>query len=218
MTINTKFEAPFQVKAVSEEGEFEGYGAVFGNKDSHDDIIVKGAFAKSLEEWRLKGKLPAMLWQHKRDEPIGIYTEMKEDDHGLYVKGKLLIGDDPLARRAHAHMKAGSLDGLSIGYRLIDWEYDKEKEAWVLKEIDIKEVSPVTFASNEEARVSSVKNAFDKGEVPSPKNLERALRDVGMSQNQAKAFMAKGYSAINQRDVEESKAQSALNILNSINI
>ncbi|GJH59414.1 hypothetical protein ECZC03_48540 [Escherichia coli] len=61
------------------------------------------------------------------DEPIGVYTEMKEDDVGLYVRGRLLVDDDPLAKRAHAHMKAGSLTGLSIGYILKDWEYDREK-------------------------------------------------------------------------------------------
>ena len=79
---------------------------------------------------------------------------MKEDDVGLYVRGRLLIDDDPLAKRAHAHMKAGSLTGLSIGYVLKDWEYDRSKEAFLLKEIDLWEVSLVTFPSNDEARIT----------------------------------------------------------------
>ncbi len=113
-----RLDIPLKLKSVSDSGEFEGYGSVFGVKDSYDDVVVPGAFSKSLQSWREKNALPAMLWQHQMDEPIGVYTEMKEDEVGLYVKGRLLIDDDPLAKRAHAHMKAGSLTGLSIGYML----------------------------------------------------------------------------------------------------
>ncbi|WP_340619194.1 HK97 family phage prohead protease, partial [Xenorhabdus entomophaga] len=77
-------------------GEFEGYGSVFGVKDSYDDIVLPGAFANTLKQWNEKGSLPALLWQHRMDEPIGIYTEMKEDETGLYLRGRLLIDDDPL--------------------------------------------------------------------------------------------------------------------------
>lgn len=178
-----RLDIPLKLKSVSDNGEFEGYGSVFGVKDSYDDVVVPGAFSKSLEAWREKKSLPAMLWQHRMDEPIGIYTDMKEDDVGLYVKGRLLIDDDPLAKRAHAHMKAGSLTGLSIGYMLKDWEYDRTKEVFLLKEIDLWEVSPVTFPSNDEARISDVKSAFARGEMPSQKSIERVLRDVGLSRN-----------------------------------
>ncbi|EKD2532834.1 HK97 family phage prohead protease, partial [Escherichia coli] len=173
--------------------EFEGYGSVFGVKDSHDDVVMSGAFAASLRAWSDRKALPALLWQHRMDEPIGVYTEMKEDDVGFYVRGRLLIDDDPLAKRAHAHMKAGSLTGLSIGYVLKDWEYDRSKEAFLLKEIDLWEVSLVTFPSNDEARISDVKNALARGEIPEQKKIERVLRDVGLSRTQAKAFMAGGY-------------------------
>ncbi|CNI84275.1 phage prohead protease%2C HK97 family [Yersinia intermedia] len=214
MLTKQRMDFPLKLKSVSDSGEFEGYGSVFGVKDSYDDIVVPGAFIKSLNAWRDKNALPAMLWQHRMDEPIGIYTEMKEDDVGLFVKGRLLIDDDPLAKRAHAHMKAGSLTGLSIGYMLKDWEYDRAKEAFLLKEIDLWEVSPVTFPSNDEARVSDVKSAFARGETPSPKSIERVLRDVGLSRTQAKAFMAEGYSAISLREVDE--VNNALNALKSI--
>lgn len=214
MLTKQRMDFPLKLKSVSDSGEFEGYGSVFGVKDSYDDIVVPGAFIKSLNSWRDKNALPAMLWQHRMDEPIGIYTEMKEDDVGLFVKGRLLIDDDPLAKRAHAHMKAGSLTGLSIGYMLKDWEYDRTKEAFLLKEIDLWEVSPVTFPSNDEARVSDVKSAFARGETPSPKSIERVLRDVGLSRTQAKAFMAKGYGAISLREAEE--VSNALNALKSI--
>ncbi|SIQ13909.1 HK97 family phage prohead protease [Marinobacterium stanieri] len=210
MLTTKRLDVPLTIKAVSDNGEFEGYGSVFGNKDSHDDIVVPGAFKASLDSWREKGRLPALLWQHNMQEPIGVYTEMKEDEHGLYVKGRLLIDDDPLAKRAHAHMKAGSLGGLSIGYMIKDWEYASEKEAWLLKDIDLWEVSLVTFPSNEEARISNVKSALDRGETPRPSDVERTLREVGFSKAQAQAFMAKGYSGIAPRDAEQEKALTSL--------
>ncbi|WP_353173692.1 HK97 family phage prohead protease [Acinetobacter rudis] len=206
MQTKQRLDIPLKIKSVSESGEFEGYGSVFGVEDSYSDVVVKGAFEKSLSFWAEKGRLPSLLWQHQMSEPIGVYTEMKEDDHGLYVKGRLLIDDDPLAKRAHAHAKAGSLGGLSIGYILKDWEYDSSKGVYLLKEIDLWEVSLVTMPANDEARISEVKSMLQKGETPSPSKIERALRDVGFSHSQAKAFMAKGYSAVgSQRDVESQK-------------
>lgn len=194
---------PLKIKSVSETGEFEGYGSVFGVEDSYGDAVMKGAFLRSLTEWAAKGRLPSMLWQHQMSEPIGIYTEMKEDEHGLYVKGRLLIDDDPLAKRAYAHLKAGSLGGLSIGYILRDYEYDKSLGIYKLKDIDLWEVSLVTFPANEEAQVTNVKTMLQNGETPSPSNVEKALREaLGFSRTQAKAFMAKGYSALNQREAD----------------
>ncbi len=205
-----RLDIPFEVKSVNDAGEFEGYGSVFGVQDTYGDVVIAGAFKDSLQRWSEKGRLPALLWQHKMDEPIGIYTEMSEDNNGLALKGRLLIDDDPLAKRAHAHMKAGSLTGLSIGYILKEWEYDKEKNVFLLKEIDLWEVSVVTFPANDEARVSDVKSAFARGEIPSQKQIERVLRDVGLSRNQAKAFMSEGYSALPQRDVDVDAALTAL--------
>ncbi|WP_334603939.1 HK97 family phage prohead protease [Escherichia coli] len=215
MQTKQRLDVPLSLKSVSDSGEFEGYGSVFGVKDSHDDVVMSGAFAASLRAWSDRKALPALLWQHRMDEPIGVYTEMKEDDVGLYVRGRLLIDDDPLVKRAHAHMKAGSLTGLSIGYVLKDWEYDRTKEAFLLKEIDLWEVSLVTFPSNDEARISDVKNALARGEIPEQKKIERVLRDVGLSRTQAKAFMAGGYGALSLRDAED--VGSALNALKNLN-
>ncbi|MCE2597208.1 HK97 family phage prohead protease [Motilimonas cestriensis] len=213
MLTRKKIHVELKIKQVSESGEFEGYGSVFGVKDSHKDIVLPGAFANSLAEWSGKGQFPSMLWQHKMDEPVGVYTEMREDDVGLFVKGRLLIDDDPLAKRAHAHLKAGSIKGLSIGYELIDWEWSADKGAYILKEIKLWEVSLVTFPSNEEARVAEVKTALEKGETPSPKMIERALREVGFSRSQSKAFMSKGFSALNQREAD---LESGLNALRKL--
>jgi len=215
--ITKRLDVALTIKSVSESGEFEGYGAVFGNKDSYDDIVVPGAFQKSLKEWQEKGRQPALLWQHQMDEPIGVYTEIREDDVGLYVKGRLLIDDDPLAKRAHAHMKAGSLSGMSIGYVVNDWEYDETKKAWLLKEIELWEVSLVTFPANDQARISNVKSAIEPGETPRPSDVERTLREVGFSKSQAQGFMSKGYGSLKldtgPRDADESKALDSLKSL-----
>lgn len=193
-----KMRVPFELKALSEAGEFEGYGSVFGVKDHGSDIVMPGAFTASLTDWKAKNKLPPVLWQHKTHEPIGPHLDMKEDVTGLYVKGKLLIDDDPLARRAYAHMKAGSVTGLSIGYTLDDWEWDSVKGAYLLKKITLWEVSVVTFAMNEAASVTDVKSMLAKGQTPTEQQLEHALCSVGLSPAQAKSFLASGYSALQQ--------------------
>ena len=210
-----RLDIPFEIKSISDSGAFTGYGSVFGVKDSYSDIVIKGAFTNSLNQWKEKGRLPALLWQHKMDEPIGYYTKMIEDDNGLYVEGQLLIDDDPLAKRAYAHMRAKSLSGLSIGYVLNDYDYDSEKGAFILRDIDLWEVSVVTFPANDEARIDNVKSIFESGDIPPPKEIERVLRDVGLSRTQSKAFMAEGYSSLKQRDVSNSE-ENALNILKSI--
>ncbi|WP_151859393.1 HK97 family phage prohead protease [Acinetobacter nosocomialis] len=198
---------PLKIKSVSDTGEFEGYASVFDVVDSYGDVVVKGAFQKTLEEWKKRGDLPPVLWQHQMSEPIGPFLEMREDEHGLFVRGKLLVDDDPLAKRALAHMKAGSVKGMSIGYIVVDAEYHKQDDLYYLKEIDLWEVSIVTFPANTEAKITEVKQSLRKGEIPSPSKVEKALREVmGFSVKQAKAFMAKGYSALDsQRDVESPK-------------
>jgi uncharacterized protein len=216
MTLRTKqrLDIPLSIKSVTDTGEFEGYGSVFGVKDSYSDIVMMGAFAKTLADWKSKGGMPAMLWQHDQREPIGIYTDIKEDDIGLYVKGRLLIEDDPLAKRAHAHMKAGSLSGLSIGYWLNDYDYDGSKDAFLLREIDLLEISLVTFPANDAARISNVKSSLEAGYTPRPSDMERLLRDAGLSRSLAKAFMACGYRALDQRDAEIKGALD--NLINTI--
>jgi len=221
MKTKQRIDLPLKIKAVNEKGEFSGYGSVFGNKDSYGDIVVKGAFEKSLAAWKEKGAMPAMLWQHNTQEPIGVYTKMEEDATGLYVEGRLLVDDDPLSRRAHAHMKAGSLTGLSIGFITDDWEYDSQIDAFKINEIDLWEVSLVTFPANEEARVENVKSILGAGDSPAPKQVERVLRDAGFSRQQAKSFIAHGYSGLGQREADnsvelKSMTASMQSILNAI--
>lgn len=198
---------PFKVKSLSDEGEFEGYGSVFGVKDSYGDVVVKGAFGKSLDDWKERGTLPSMLWQHDAHEPVGVYAEMKEDDHGLYVRGKILTEAGDLERRAHAHVKAGSVRGLSIGYSIPigGIEFDKDNDAYLLKQINLWEVSLVTFPANPEAEIDTVKAALEAG----PKEIERILRDAGFSRSQAKALLADGLKGL--RDAATEPANEAQN-------
>lgn len=200
--LRRKSTCPFQIKSISESGEFSGYGSTFDTKDSYGERVVKGAFAKSLDEWASKGKLPKMLWQHQSAEPIGVWAKMTEDAVGLYVEGRILLDAGDLERRAYAHLKAGSIDALSIGYSVPagGMEYDKQSDSLLLKQINLWEVSPVTFPANPEAVIESVKSAIDNG----PKEFERFLRDAGMSRSQAKGLMAHGYNGLRDlRDADD---------------
>jgi HK97 family phage prohead protease len=176
----------FECKA-SDDGTIEGYGSDFGVRDNYDDVIAKGAFAASLAEHKAAKTMPAMLWQHDADKPIGVWSEMVEDTRGLRIKGQLAL-DTVKGKEAHALLKMGALNGLSIGFVSKQWAYDRETEVRTLTEIDLWEVSLVTFPANEKARVTNVKSA---DEMATPKDAERALRDAGFSKSDALAFVSR---------------------------
>lgn len=189
----------FQVKATGDDGTVEGYGSVFGVKDSYDDVIANGAFSKSLSEHKSAGTMPAMLWQHDSSEPIGIWTEMVEDSKGLKIKGKLAL-DTVRGKEAHALLKLGALNGLSIGFVSKQWAYDKETDIRTLLEVDLWEVSLVTFPANGRSRITNVK-AADVAGVKTIRQAEKALRDAGFSDDAAKAFVAEVKRiALDERD------------------
>lgn len=158
----------FEIKALDkdEPGTFEGHASVFGNVDSYADVVMPGAFRRSLTSSKRKKRLPLMLWQHDTREPIGAWLQMKEDAHGLYVKGQLLIDDIPKARQAHALMKAQALSGLSIGYRTVESVIDDKKKVRRLTDVDLFEVSIVSFPANSDARVTDIKTVTGFGDLP----------------------------------------------------
>lgn len=176
-----------QIKATGEDGTVEGYGSVFGVRDNYDDVIAKGAFIQSLKDHKAAGTMPAMLWQHDADKPIGVWTEMVEDEKGLRIKGQLAM-ETVKGKEAHALLKMGALNGLSIGFMSKEWSYDRETEVRTLTAIDLWEVSLVTFPANEKARVTNVKSA---DEMATPKDAEKALRDAGFSKSDATAFVSR---------------------------
>ncbi|QWY83291.1 prohead protease protein [Rhizobium phage RHph_X2_25] len=181
-----RYEIKFAADEIdSETGIFSGYGAIFGNLDSHRDIIEPGAFKASLTEWSGRSRLPAMKLMHGSsgnpfmfdDLPIGRWLEMREDAKGLFVKGKLSNLDTDYGRRIHGLMKDGVLDGLSIGYRAVDVlpPAPGGKERRRLKSVNLFEVSVVDDPSNGRARVRAVKSSFN------PREIEDSLRDAGLS-------------------------------------
>lgn len=176
-----------QIKAAGDDGTIEGYGSVFGVRDNYDDVIAKGAFVQSLKDHKAAGTMPAMLWQHDADKPIGVWTEMVEDEKGLRIKGQLAM-ETVKGKEAHALLKMGALNGLSIGFMSKEWSYDSDTEVRTLTAIDLWEVSLVTFPANEKARVTNVKSA---DEMATPKDAEKALRDAGFSKSDATAFVSR---------------------------
>lgn len=164
-------------------GVIEGYASVFGLLDRGGDIVQPGAFKKTLAEWKRKKQSVPMLWHHDPREPIGVWTDLVEDDHGLKVVGSLIM-DLPQAGNVRAMIKAGAIGGLSIGYVSKDATIDRTTGARLLKTVDLWEISPVTFPMLPEARIAGVKT-FD------PNALERALRDeAGLSHREAKAAIS----------------------------
>ena len=195
-----------EIKA-HDDGTFTGILSVFGDIDFANDIVVEGAFTKSLEAHQSKGRMPALLWQHDTREPIGVWRKMQETSRGLEVEGELFINEIPRAKQAHKLMKEGGLSGLSIGFRTMDAEY-KDDGTRILKEIDLFEGSLVTFPCLDSARISSVKSILENGSTPSLKEFEAFLRDAGFSRKQSKAIVSLGYKAINPRDVDLSTQDS----------
>ena len=190
----TKYlDAPLHIKQLSEDGTFEGYGSVFGNEDAYGEIVARGAFEETLRQRGPEGV--AMLWQHNAREPIGVYEEIREDETGLWMKGRLAL-QTQRGREAYELMKMRAVTGLSIGFVPQQVEIDEQNETVTLTRVDLWETSIVTFPANDAARVSAVKT-FGAGETPEPKVLERALRhELGMSKQQARAFMADGYQGL----------------------
>jgi HK97 family phage prohead protease len=178
-------------------GTFSGYGSIFGNVDLGQDVVEKGAFSRSIAKRGAKGI--KLLYQHRIDEPIGIFDEIVEDERGLKVKGRLAMGTQR-GREAYELMKMGALDGLSIGYRLEPkgYTYDADKGRRYLKEVDLMEISAVTFPMNPRARVSAV-----KGADWTVRQWESFLRDAGsLSRSEAKAAAAAVAKALGLRDAE----------------
>lgn len=177
-----------QIKAAGDDGSIEGYGSVFGVLDNWDDVIDKGAFSASLAEHKAAGTMPAMLWQHDADHPIGIWTEMVEDAKGLRVKGQLAL-DTVKGQEARALLKMGAINGLSIGFISKQWSYDVDTDVRTLTEVDLWEVSLVTFPANEKARVTNVKSSPD--DVHTRKDAEGILRQAGFSKSDATALVSR---------------------------
>ncbi len=187
--MNQNLTIPLQIKRLSDR-EFEGHGSIFGNEDLGGDVVVPGAFKRSLAQHRKSGTLPQLFWMHDPSRVPGKWLSMKEDKAGLKVKGTL--ADTPLGNEIHTLLEMDAVRGLSIGYRTIDSDFDDEGRR-LLKELELWEVSVVSLPMNPLAQVAHVKSQLSAaGEyVPTPREFEQTLRDVGCSQMVAKCIMSK---------------------------
>jgi uncharacterized protein len=149
-----------EIKAAGEDGIIEAYVSVFNNVDAYGDVIEQGAFAKSLAN-----KLPKGVWMHNWDQPIAKTLEAREDPHGLYIKGQLIL-EVQKAQEAYALMKAGVVDEFSIGFYINDAEFDKENNVRRIKDITLVEWSPVLAGANPDTELISVKSEPEAEEAP----------------------------------------------------
>lgn len=159
--------------SVTDGAVISGYASLFGMADQGGDVVLAGAYGAGLKRLAAKGGSVKMLWQHDPAQPIGVWDEIREDERGLWVKGRLLpeIGK---AREAAALIGAGAIDGLSIGYRTVAAEKNAKGQR-LLAELELWEVSVVTFPMLNEARVGSKGDGPDAAEL---RDLAAALADA----------------------------------------
>ncbi len=160
-----------EVKELDATGIFAGYGSVFNLVDSQRDMVLPGAFLDSI---RTQSRGVKLLWQHDAKEPIGVIEELREDEQGLYVRGRLLM-DIARAREAYALLKEGVVSGLSIGYSPVRYRIDADSGVRLLAKVDLWEISLVTFPANDAARVTVVKGEDATATARLARALDRAL-------------------------------------------
>ena len=200
---DSKSMEPIQHKAVAltlkrepdQDGVFEGYASVFGVVDQGMDVVERGAFRKSLGSRKVK-----MLWQHDMSQPIGVWDDIYEDERGLFVRGRLLKEVEK-GREAMALLRAGAIDSMSIGYRTMEAIPEGDGRVRKLMEVDLFEISLVTFPMLPDAKVTNVKS------ITTERDFERFLRDAGYSRKEAVALTLHGFKALlRQRDAGEDEA------------
>jgi uncharacterized protein len=197
-------DRPFEVKDMDGKGRFTGYGSVFDELDSYRERVKRGAFKNTLAKFKsLKRKVP-MLWQHSSREPMGVYDELKEDNYGLYVEGSINMKTQ-VGIEGYALMEQGALSGLSIGYDTVMFKDDQNALVRDLIELDLWEISPVTFPAGDSARIQTVKS-WD--ELTTLRECEDALQNTfGLSSSEATKMVAriKAASGTQGEPVKQSK-------------
>ena len=188
--------APVDLKQVEPDGSFSGYASLFGKEDLGRDLVAPGAFRDSLRERGPQGV--KLLFQHDPNEPIGVWLDIREDTRGLFARGRLMQ-EVSRAREVLSLMRAGALDGLSIGFRTVKGRTDARTGVRRLEKIDLWEISIVTFPMLPEARVSAVKRG-GPGALPAESDFGRWLQaDLGLSRAQARTVIRSGFKALAPR-------------------
>lgn len=189
--------------AEAEAGVIEGHASHFGGEpDSYGDLIAQGSYTRSLAEHSREGSMPAMLWQHDTSIPVGRWLEMRQDSRGLYVRGQLNLETEP-GQRSHAHLKAGDIRGLSIGFALYPDGYKYNNDGTrTLTAIDLKEVSLVTLPAQRRASVTGVKSFGSRAEL-------KAILRESLPARAVEKLLSDGWSAF-ERGEDEDPAQKEL--------
>lgn len=180
---------PLEIKALDGR-EFEGHGSVFNNVDLGGDVVIPGAFERTLAAHQKAGTMPQMFWMHDPSRVPGKWLSMSEDEEGLSVKG--VLADTPLGNEIYTLLKMEAVRGLSIGYQTVDQAFDKEGNR-LIKEADLWEVSVVSLPMNPLAQVAHVKSQLSAaGEyVPTIREFEEMLRSIGCSKSLARRLIGR---------------------------
>lgn len=184
-------------------GWIEGYGSKFGLVNSYGESVQAGAFKKSLRDWKKRKRPVPMLWQHNGAEPIGGWSEFDEDEVGLKLAGQVDL-ETQRGREAFSAIKGQYVGGLSIGYfevKADPWSWEPQEEPRRLFELDLREVSIVTFPALREAQIDAVKAAIARGVPLTTRQFEKFLREkLNLSRADAEMITRDGYAAWRQRD------------------
>lgn len=190
--------------SVNDEGIFEGYLSTYDDVDSYGTYFIPGAWDKSIERFN-SGEVIPVLWSHDRSKPIGKFTELKSDDKGLWGRGKLTL-EDPQAKIAYAHMKDGSVMGLSVGFEM-DYDnviYNRLLDALGIAEADLFECSVVVFPANTNAKITNFKSQnHDHGENKMEGSIAETIEKMNAAiENLRTAQTAQNDAEISKRDAE----------------
>jgi HK97 family phage prohead protease len=198
------FEVKFAGDPAAGAGTIEGYISAYGPPaDLYGDIIQKGAFDQSLAEHRSQGSEPALLWCHDMARPIGKWTSFRSDDYGLLARGVVNLASDA-GKQAHAHLLAGDVSSLSIGYLVPADGYQHQAGGTrLLTRIDLLEASIVPIGANRRSRITKIKSFHN---VQTQRDFERWLHDeAGLSRAAAVKVARKGWPALNGQPDDEEK-------------
>lgn len=196
-------------KMDNDTGNFTCYGNVKGNIDHARDRTLDGAYQKSIERHMKNGTMPKMFWMHNPyDLPVGKWIEMREDEKGLFLKGKL--SDTAMGRDIETLMKEGALDSFSIGYIEVESKWNTEKQCNDLIELDIKEISIVNFACNEESLLQDIKSRVDDGGVVTKADLRELLKSTGLLSKRQIEKITADYNPVEDDSGELSSIKSLL--------
>ena len=195
-----------EFKALGGERTFSCYGNVKGNIDHALDRVVDGAYRDSIAAHKAAGTMPKFFWMHNPwDTPVGVWTAMEEDSKGLYMEGK--FSNTPKGNELYELYKDNALDSFSIGYRVNDEKWNNSLGCNDLIKVDIREISAVTFACNEESRLVEIKSKLGEGKVLTKAELRALLESVpaGLSKRQIERITA-DYKPSGEIDLDDLKS------------